>query len=63
MAYSRFLEIWNDKQEKSIDDSSSIFFKFGNEVENRSRNNLIQKRNKPEQLIKLVNYLVQNRKQ
>jgi hypothetical protein len=63
MAYSRFLDIWNDKQVKQIDYSSSILFKFGNEVENRSRNNLIQRRLEPKQLMKLIDHLIQNKKQ
>jgi hypothetical protein len=43
MAYSRFLDIWNDKRDDKINYLSSNTFRFGKEVEDNNRNNLSQK--------------------
>jgi hypothetical protein len=42
MAYSRFLDIWNNKQEDTINYPSSNILRFGKEVEDDNKNNRIK---------------------
>jgi hypothetical protein len=64
MAYSSFLDIWNDKQENTINYPSSNILRFGKEVEDENRNNSNQMRKVMKQLHrKNEKHLTKNQKQ
>jgi hypothetical protein len=64
MAYSRFLDIFNDKQENTINYSSSNIFRFGKEIEDENRNNSDQMRKVIKRLHnKNEKHLTKNQKQ
>jgi predicted GIY-YIG superfamily endonuclease len=64
MAYSRFLDIRNDKQEDTTNYPSSNTLRFGKEVEDDYRNNSSQRENIMKQLHKSnEKHLIKKRKQ
>jgi hypothetical protein len=64
MAYSRFLDIWNDKQEDIINYPSSIILRFGKKVEDDNKNNSNQTRCMKNQLPRNnVEFLIEKKKQ
>jgi hypothetical protein len=63
MAYSRFLDFWNDKQEDTINYPSSNIFRFGKEVEDDNKNNSNQTRCMKKQLRRdNENFLIEKKK-
>jgi hypothetical protein len=64
MAYSRFLDIWNDEQGDTINYPSSNILRFGKEVEDNNKNKSNQTRCIKKQLRKNnEEFLVEKKKQ